>query len=86
MLVINKFLGKIVPGSLLGAMPLLADGWHMVTHWAAFMSTIYHIILHVNIPKILPTPLAQVKWECLVVLPMRLLKVRSLTLHAHCNQ
>ena len=31
---------EIVAGSLYGSMALLADGWHMGTHVAAFMITI----------------------------------------------
>ena len=32
---------EIVAGSLFGSMALLADGWHMGTHVAAFMITIF---------------------------------------------
>ena len=32
---------EIIAGSLFGSMALLADGWHMATHVAAFMITIY---------------------------------------------
>ncbi|MGD2119163.1 MAG: CDF family Co(II)/Ni(II) efflux transporter DmeF [Chromatiales bacterium] len=34
-------LAEIVAGSIFGSMALLADGWHMGTHVAAFMITIY---------------------------------------------
>jgi cation diffusion facilitator family transporter len=33
--------GEIVAGTLLGSMALLADGWHMATHTAAFAITIF---------------------------------------------
>lgn len=33
--------GEIVAGSIFGSMALLADGWHMGTHVAAFMITIF---------------------------------------------
>jgi len=32
---------EIVAGSIFGSMALLADGWHMATHVAAFLITIY---------------------------------------------
>jgi cation diffusion facilitator family transporter len=45
---------EIVTGSLLGSMALLADGWHMATHVAAFFITLFayrYARTHANDPK-----------------------------------
>lgn len=47
-------LAEIVSGTLFGSMALLADGWHMATHVAAFSITVfaYHYARkHANNPK-----------------------------------
>ncbi|MDP6636871.1 MAG: cation diffusion facilitator family transporter [Phycisphaerae bacterium] len=40
-LTIVTMVGEIVGGTLLGSMALLADGWHMATHAAAFGITVF---------------------------------------------
>ncbi len=40
-LTIVTMIGEIIGGTLLGSMALLADGWHMATHAAAFAITVF---------------------------------------------
>lgn len=41
MLTMVTMVGEIIAGTLLGSMALLADGWHMATHVAAFAITVF---------------------------------------------
>jgi len=36
---------EIIAGSIFGSMALLADGWHMSTHVAAFKITIFYVVM-----------------------------------------
>lgn len=47
-------IAEIVAGTIFGSMALLADGWHMATHAAAFLITIFtyqYAKTHINNPK-----------------------------------
>ncbi|MFG6095352.1 cation transporter [Leptothoe sp. ISB3NOV94-8A] len=71
---------EIVAGTIFGSMALLADGWHMATHVAAFGITIfaYQYNMPETIPPTLNTPLVQERPVCLAVLPVSLPLLSSL--------
>lgn len=53
-LTLVTMIGEIVAGTIFGSMALLADGWHMATHLAAFGITLFayqYARSHANNPK-----------------------------------
>ncbi len=54
LLTVVTMVAEIVAGTIYGSMALLADGWHMGTHAAAFMLTLFaysYARKHANNPR-----------------------------------
>ncbi len=60
---------EIAAGVAFGSMALLADGWHMGAHVAAFLITLFPIAIHTSTPTIQTSPLAQARSTYSVVSP-----------------
>lgn len=63
---------EIAAGTIFGSMALLADGWHMATHVAAFGITILLISTLANMQLTPNTHLEPERSVCLVALLVRL--------------
>lgn len=60
-LTLTAMVVEIVSGTIFGSMALLADGWHMGTHAAAFVLPCLRIVMLGNMLTVTSFPLAQVR-------------------------
>lgn len=80
LLTLATMVAEIVAGTVYGSMALLADGWHMGTHAAAFCITLFAYRYAKKMPATIDSRSVQVKSACLADIPAPLPLVLS-----HCS-